>query len=87
MCFQDPVERASPTQYGDGLQGRGRLEISAPKRSEKLAAEGIQMVDPPPSDLSLDLDDEDEAAPKLLHPKRRRSLRLNPMTYDLELGE
>src|SRR6478735_2948725 len=48
-------ERNKVTGYKDGTSWKFRSEAI-----EKLAAEGIPDVDPPPSDLALNLDDEDD---------------------------
>jgi excisionase family DNA binding protein len=48
-------ERNKVTGYKDGTSWKFRSEAI-----EKLAAEGMPDVDPPPSDLALNLDDEDD---------------------------
>jgi excisionase family DNA binding protein len=51
------------TGYKDGASWKFR-----PEAIEKLASEGIPDIDPPPSDLSLDLDDAYEMSPETTPP-------------------
>ncbi|HEV8293518.1 MAG TPA: helix-turn-helix domain-containing protein, partial [Tepidisphaeraceae bacterium] len=61
--LSDLREAGKVRAYRDGASWKFRAEDI-----EKLAVEGIPQIDPPPSDLSLDLDDEGEEAAGIAAP-------------------